>query len=101
MPRVVANAGVSYRLSAPLPLELGASVRHAGERFHSDANTVKLLAYTVGDAFAAMEIGNTKLSIRVRNLTNEKYAVWSDPFYPDQILLGAPRSVELMALFKF
>ena len=101
VPRLVANAGVSYRLSAPLPVEIGASVRRAGERFHSDANSVKLLAYTVGDAFAAMEIGNTRLSVRMRNLTNEKYALWSDPFYPDQILLGAPRSVELTALFKF
>ena len=72
-----------------------------GDRFHSDANTVKLLAYTVGDAFAAADIGKTKLTFRVRNVTNEKYAIWSDPFYPDQILLGAPRSYELSASMKF
>ena len=101
VPNVVVNAGVSYRFNTPMPVEIGASVRHVGDRFHSDANTVKLLAYTVGDAFASMDVGKTKLSFRVRNITNEKYAIWSDPFYPDQILLGAPRSHELTALFKF
>ena len=76
-------------------------MRHVGERFHSDANTVKLTAYNVGDAYASVELGKARLSFRVRNLTNEKYAIWSDPFYPDQILLGAPRSYELSASMKF
>ena len=67
----------------------------------SHDNTVKLLAYTVGDAFAAAYFGKTKISFRVRNVTNQKYALWSDPFYPDQILLGAPRSYELSASIKF
>ena len=101
VPRVVANAGTSYRFNTIAPLEIGASVRHVGDRYHSDANTVKLLAYTVGDAFAAVDIHKTKLAFRVRNVTNEKYAIWSDPFYPDQILLGAPRSYELTASMKF
>ena len=101
VPRIVANAGASYRFNTTTPLEMGASLRHVSERFHSDANTVKLLAYTVGDAFAAVDIGKARLAFRVRNLTNEKYAVWSDPFYPDQILLGAPRSYELTASMKF
>ncbi len=101
VPKIVVNAGASYRFNTTTPLEIGASVRHVGERFHSDANTVKLLAYTVGDAFASVDIGKTKLALRVRNLTNEKYAIWSDPFYPDQILLGAPRSYELSAAMKF
>ena len=35
------------------------------------------------------------------NLTDKQYAIWSDPGYPDQILLGAPRSYELSALMKF
>ena len=24
------------------------------------------------------------------NITDKRYAIWGDPFYPDQILLGAP-----------
>jgi iron complex outermembrane receptor protein len=33
----------------------------------------------------------------VRNLTNVLYAAWSDPGYPDQVYLGAPRNYELFA----
>ena len=71
-------------------------MRHVGDRFHSDANTVRLLGYTVVDAQAALvPLPSTRLTLRVRNLTDRAYAAWGDPFYPDQILLGAPRSVEL------
>ncbi len=101
VPHVVANAGVVYRVAVPLPVEFGASVRHVGDRYHSDANTVKLLAYTIGDVHASVDVRKTKLSLRVRNITNERYAAWSDPFYPDQILLGAPRSYEISAVLKF
>jgi iron complex outermembrane receptor protein len=76
-------------------------VRHVGDRFNSDANSVKLLAYTVGDAYAFVDIQKTRLTFRVRNITDKKYAIWGDPFYPDQILLGAPRSYEISAAIKF
>jgi iron complex outermembrane receptor protein len=101
VPRIIANTGASYRFAAPVPVEVGASVRHVGDRYHSDENSVKMLAYTVGDAYAAVDVRKTRLALRVRNLTNEKYAIWSDPGYPDQILLGAPRSYELSASMKF
>jgi iron complex outermembrane receptor protein len=100
-PRVVANAGASYRFRGALPVEIGASVRHVGDRFNTDSNSVKLLAYTVADAYAAIDVRRTRLAFRVRNLTDEKYAVWGDPFYPDQILLGTPRSYEISAALKF
>jgi iron complex outermembrane receptor protein len=101
-PRLVANAGATYRWGGEWPVELSGSVRRVGERFHSDANTVRLAAYTVADAAVSMEIQpSTRLSLRVRNLTDRTYAVWSDPFYPDQVLLGAPRSLELSLGLKF
>ena len=40
-------------------------------------------------------------TFRVRNLTDKLYAVWGDPGYPDQIILGAPRSYEVSASFKW
>jgi iron complex outermembrane receptor protein len=101
VPRVVANAGASYRFGGALPVEIGASVRHVGDRFNTDSNRVKLLAYTIADAYAAIDVRRTRLAFRVRNLTDEKYAVWGDPFYPDQILLGTPRSYEISAAVKF
>jgi iron complex outermembrane recepter protein len=101
-PKLVANAGATYRFGGDWPVELSGSVRRVGERFHSDANTVKLAAYTVADAAVSMDVRpNARLNLRVRNLADRTYAVWSDPFYPDQILLGAPRSVELSVGLKF
>ena len=55
----------------------------------------------MGDVHASLDVRKTRLTFRVRNVTNEKYAIWGDPFYPDQILLGAPRSYELSAALKF
>jgi iron complex outermembrane receptor protein len=112
VPRLVVNAGTSYRLPTWLPIEVGATVRHVGDRFTSDANDVKMLAYTIVDAYtfvdldrsllpAAWNVDKTRITFRVRNLTDTKYAAWADPFYPDQILLGAPRSFEVSAAFKF
>jgi iron complex outermembrane recepter protein len=101
VPAVVANAGVAYRAKLPLPFEVGAMARHVGDRYNSDANTVKMLAYTLGDAYAFIDVQKTRITFRVRNVTDKKYAAWGDPFYPDQILLGAPRSYELSAALKF
>ena len=101
VPAVVANAGAAYRINLPAPIEIGASARHVGDRYNTDANTVKLLAYTIGDAYAYVDVTNLRLTLRVRNVTDKKYAIWGDPFYPDQILLGAPRSYELSAVLKF
>lgn len=109
VPHVVANAGTSYTFSTAWPVEIGASVRHVGNRFNADANTVTLNAYTVADAYMFVDIpkaifqavDQTRLTFRVRNLTNKQYAIWGDPFYPDQILLGAPRTYEVSAAFKW
>ncbi len=109
VPRIVANAGASYRFATALPVELGASVRHVGSRFNTDANTVTLDAYTVADAYVFVDIpksvfqavDQTRLTFRVRNLTDKRYAIWGDPFYPDQVLLGAPRTYEVSAAFKW
>jgi iron complex outermembrane receptor protein len=109
VPRVIANAGASYRFETTWPVELGVSARHVGNRFNSDDNTVIMDAYTVADAYAYVDISKsyfpavneTRITLRVRNLTNKLYAVWGDPFYPDQILLGAPRTYELAAAFKW
>ena len=102
VPKIVANAGAAYRVNVPLPVEIGASVRHVGDRFNTDANTVTMLAYTVADAYAFIDLQKkSRVTFRVRNLMNKTYAAWGDPFYPDQILLGAPRSYEISAALKF
>lgn len=109
VPGIVANAGASYRFDTKLPVELGLSARYVGNRFNSDANTVIMDAYTVADAYLFVDIpkyffpavDQTRITFRVRNLFDRRYAIWGDPFYPDQILLGAPRTYELAAAFKW
>lgn len=109
VPRIVANAGASWRFFTSWPVELGIVGRHVGDRYNTDANTVTMNAYTVGDIYAFVDIPKTvfnavdqaRLTFRVRNFTDKRYAIWGDPFYPDQILLGAPRTYEISAAFKW
>jgi iron complex outermembrane recepter protein len=109
VPRIVANAGASYRFDTKLPVELGMSARYVGNRFNSDDNTVIMNAYTVADAYVFVDIpkyffpavDQTRVTFRVRNLFDRQYAIWGDPFYPAQILLGAPRTYEVAAAFKW
>lgn len=109
VPRIVANAGASWRFFTPWPVEIGITGRHVGDRYNSDANTVTMNAYTVGDVYAFADIPKTvfnavdqaRLTFRVRNFTDKRYAIWGDPFYPDQILMGAPRTYEISAAFKW
>jgi iron complex outermembrane recepter protein len=44
---------------------------------------------------------NMRVTFRVRNVTNTVYAAWSDPGFPDQVYLGAPRTFELSASAKW
>ncbi|APG13558.1 ligand-gated channel protein [Bradyrhizobium japonicum] len=109
VPNFIANAGASYRFDTKLPVEIGGLVRHVGDRFNFQDNLVTMDAYTIFDAFAFVDIpkayfpgvDQTRISFRVRNLTNKLYAAWGDPGYTDQIILGAPRSYEVAASFKW
>ena len=108
-PTFVGNAGASYRFETAWPVEIGASMRHVGDRFNYQDNLVTMNNYTTYDAYAFVDIPKTvfnsiertRLSFRVRNLTDKRYASWGDPGYTDQIILGAPRSYEVAASFKW
>lgn len=109
VPSFVANAGASYRFETAWPVEFGASVRHVGDRFNYQDNFVTMDAYTLYDAYAFVDIpksvfngsSRTRVAFRVKNLTDKRYAQWGDPGYTDQVILGAPRSYEVAASFKW
>ncbi|MBX9825509.1 MAG: TonB-dependent receptor [Xanthobacteraceae bacterium] len=109
VPRFIANGGASYRFKTAWPVEVGASVRHVSDRYVWYDNAVTMLGYTTADAFVFVDIpksyfmmvDQTRLAFRVRNITDKIYAILADPGYPDQVLLGAPRSYEVSAAFKF
>lgn len=108
VPRLVANVWTSYQLTAPqFPVEVGGSLRYVSGRFNDNANTVKMLAYHTVDAFIGWRFPdsngfkNSALRLRVRNLFDRDYAVWGDPFYPSEVLLGEPRSIEVALSGRF
>jgi iron complex outermembrane receptor protein len=109
VPSFVANAGASYRFDTAWPFELGASMRHVGDRFNFQDNLVTMNQYTLFDAYAFVDVpktvfngfDKTRISFRVKNITNKLYAQWGDSSYPDQVILGAPRSYEIAASFKW
>ncbi|MGB6467826.1 MAG: TonB-dependent receptor, partial [Xanthobacteraceae bacterium] len=109
---LIVNGGASYRFDYwRWPVEIGGSVRHVGPRFVYQDNLTTMDAYTTADVYAFVdipgrdvawpEIKTFRITARVRNLTNTVYAAYSDPGYPDQVYLGAPRTYEVAASAKW
>jgi iron complex outermembrane recepter protein len=109
---VIINAGASWRWDNwRWPVEIGGSIRHVGQRYLYEDDRTAMLPYTTADLFAFVDVPGRDLpwqgldrmrfSFRVRNVANALYAQWSDPGYPDQVYLGAPRTFELSASAKW
>jgi iron complex outermembrane recepter protein len=109
---LIINAGASYRFNDwRWPVEIGGSVRHVGNRYLFEDDATTMLAYTTADVYAFVDIpgrdlpwqgvNTMRVTFRVRNVTNAVYAAWSDPGYPDQVYLGAPRTFEIAASTKW
>ncbi|MEA0737329.1 TonB-dependent receptor [Xanthomonas campestris pv. campestris] len=102
VPKSVFNAWTSVRNVAGLPLELGVSVRHVGTRYGNLANTLRLESYTLTNAYATYDLSSeVSLSLHADNLFNTNYVQWADVFYPGQVILGLPRTVELSLHARF
>jgi iron complex outermembrane recepter protein len=102
VPRWIGNVWTSARDIAGYPLEIGAGVRFVGDRYGNYANTLSLESFTLVTAYAAWSISDRALlSCRVKNLLDEDYANWADIFYPDQVLLGEPRTFEIELVARF
>lgn len=76
------------------PWTFSAGLRYAGPFFTDNANTIRVAGHALLDASIGYRLGPGELTVRGRNLTDRLYADWSGGA-PDQIVLGAPRSVEL------
>lgn len=101
VPDVAANLWTSFSEIGGLPLEIGGGLRYIDDRFADSGNVNVLLDYWTADAFAAYAIGKSRLMLRVRNLTDETYSPWADVFYPNQIVLATPRTVEFSLHTRF
>lgn len=99
VPERLADAVVTWSPKA-LPITLTGSVRHNGGFYTSNANTVRVNAFTTVDAAIAWNASFGTLTLRGRNLTDKFYADWSG-YASGLLFIGAPRSVELSLTRKF
>jgi iron complex outermembrane recepter protein len=101
VPERTANVWADYRFDS-LPLAVGASLQRVGDMFTDNANTVRIHGYTLADAYASWQASPAALlALRVRNLGDKLYGTWSGASAANQIVLGAPRTVELTARLDF
>lgn len=99
VPERVADLVLRYAPQS-LPVSISGTARYNGGFFTSNANTVKVNAYTTFDAAIAWNTAGGTLTLQGRNLTDEFYADWSG-YASGLVFVGAPRSVDLSWLTRF
>lgn len=101
VPDLMASVWTSYSNVFELPLEIGLGYQYVAERFADIDNTTELDSYTLLHTFAAYTTEQYRLMLHVNNLNDTYYVPWSDPNYPDQGIVGAPRHIELSLKAQF
>lgn len=101
VPKWAVNLWTSFSELGGLPLELGGSARYISNRMANSENSVTLPDYTLIEIFAAYQIGKSRLMLRVKNLFDEEFSPWADVFYPNQVVLGSPRTYEISLYARF
>ncbi len=99
VPERLADLVVTY---APkqVPITVTGILRHNGDFYTENANTVRVNAFSTIDAAIAWKAPFGIVTLRGRNLTGEFYADWSG-YASGLVFIGAPRSVELSLLTSF
>lgn len=99
VPEKVFNLGARYKFIPEV--EGSAWVRHVGRRFTNVANTIPMPAYSVLDLSLGYKLNRAnELRLWVRNATDKLYAQYRGAG-DNQVILGAPRSVELVYRGQF
>jgi iron complex outermembrane receptor protein len=95
VPELVFNLGTTWR-AAPR-LEAGFWLTRVGHRAADTTNTVFQPAYTTVDPFVRLALGRAvDLTIRARNVTNERYVEWATrAFGVTNVYFGEPRRIVL------
>ncbi|MDZ4855921.1 MAG: TonB-dependent receptor [Nitrospirota bacterium] len=101
VPQAMANLWSIYRLPTAIPIDLGAAIRYVGNRYSDAANSIRLHGYTTADAWLTVPYKNLWFTLRGRNLLDKTYASWGDNFYPTEVIIGSPRTVELSLMARF
>lgn len=93
VPERQANIYATYRFEE-MPVTLGAGARYVGAFYTNNANSIRVDSHAVWDASVAYRLPFGEIALYGRNLGDSFYADWSGGA-ADQLLIGAPRSVEL------
>ena len=99
VPERLADLVITYAPDS-LPLIFTGSVRYNGHFYTSNANTVKVHAFTTADAAIAWNASFGTVTLRGRNLTDTFYADWSG-YASGLVFVGAPRAFELSFTRRF
>ncbi len=101
VPERTANLWVDYKFPQ-LPLTSGVAFNHVGALYTNNANSVKINGYTTADAYLRYTLKpGTSLALRVRNIADKYYANWTGANANNQVIMGAPRSVDLTLKLMF
>ncbi len=101
-PKWVDNLWASYTDVVGLPVDIGGGLKHVGDRFGDDANTLRLSGYTVANAYVTWRLTpNVAISGRVENLSDKMFVQSADIFYPTEVLLGRPRYYQVDITTRF
>ena len=99
VPEQMFDVSAYYSLKT-LPVTFGATVRHDGDFYTSNANTYRVAARTTLDAQVSWRAPFGTLTLRGRNLFDALYADWSG-YGATQVYLGAPRSFDVTLTRSF
>lgn len=96
-PDRVANLWLTYDLDPSW--QIGGDSRYVSSVYADAANTRYAPSYTLFGAFVGYKVdADTRITARVRNLTDEVYARWTSA---SMLYLGAPRTFELAVQTRF
>lgn len=98
-PRQSANLWVTKALGHGFGL--GGGLNYVGARFANPGNTVTLPGYTTVDAMAYYRMGAWDVQLKLNNLLDRRYIVAGHGSSPNLNLPGAPRSVQVVARYRF
>jgi iron complex outermembrane receptor protein len=99
VPERTANVWAAYRLRG-MPLTVAGGLRYQGRFYTNNANSTTVSGWTTLDALASWHLAKGDITVRGRNLTDEIVGEWTGAS-ASQIMLGAPRSVEVGFTVRF
>lgn len=101
VPEVMLSTWMSVNNLFHMPIEVGGGVNYVSKRYANSQNTLSLKPYALMNVFAAYQQSAYRISLNIRNVTDEMYAPWSDVYYPNQVALGSPRAIDLNIRARF